>query len=94
MAEVYCRRDLSNMVSFYEAFGDFKIVYTLSAQLTWSHIKKFISIEDNIKREFYATMCNTMTLPYMFIALAFPFFKMKTEISKPFIVYSSYLKRI
>ncbi|GCD11064.1 hypothetical protein Ctaglu_26870 [Clostridium tagluense] len=47
------------MVSFYETFGDFKIVHTLSAQLTWSHIKELISLEDNLKREFYSTMCNT-----------------------------------
>lgn len=34
-------------------------MHTLSAQLTWSHIKELISLEDNLKREFYATMCNT-----------------------------------
>ena len=55
----YGRRNLFNMVSFYETFGDFEIVHTLSAQLTWSHIKELISLEDNLKREFYATMCNT-----------------------------------
>ena len=55
----YGRRNLFNMISFYETFGDFKIVHTLSAQLTWSHIKELISLEDNLKREFYATMCNT-----------------------------------
>jgi len=55
----YGRRNLFNMISFYETFGDFKIVHTLSAQLAWSHIKELISLEDNSKREFYATMCNT-----------------------------------
>jgi amino acid transporter len=30
-----------------------------------------------------------MTLPYMFIAAAFPYFKKKTEIEKPFVVYKS-----
>lgn len=55
----YGRRNLFNMVSFYEAFSDFEIVHTLSAQLTWSHIKELISLEDNLKIEFYATMCNT-----------------------------------
>ncbi|MDR3596272.1 glutamate/gamma-aminobutyrate family transporter YjeM [Clostridium sp.] len=30
-----------------------------------------------------------MTLPYMFITLAFPYFKKKTEINKPFIVFKS-----
>lgn len=31
-----------------------------------------------------------MTIPYMFLAAAFPFFKKKTEIYKPFEVYKSY----
>ena len=30
-----------------------------------------------------------MTLPYMFIAAAFPFFKKKTEIEKPFVIYKT-----
>lgn len=30
-----------------------------------------------------------MTLPYMFIAAAFPYFKKKTEIEKPFVAYKS-----
>ena len=55
----YGRRNLFNMVSFYETFGEFKIVHTLSAQLTWSHIKELISIDDNLKRDYYSTMCNT-----------------------------------
>jgi predicted nuclease of restriction endonuclease-like (RecB) superfamily len=47
------------MISFYETFNDFEIVQTLSAQLTWSHIKELILVEDNLKREFYITMCST-----------------------------------
>jgi len=49
----YSRRNLFNMIAFYETFSDFEIVHTLSAQLAWSHIKELISIEDNLKREFY-----------------------------------------
>jgi len=30
-----------------------------------------------------------MTLPYMFIAIAFPYFKKKTEIEKPFVVFKT-----
>lgn len=47
------------MVKFYEAFTDFEIVTTLSAQLTWSHFVELISIEDSLKREFYATLSNS-----------------------------------
>lgn len=47
------------MVKFYEAFTDYEIVTTLSAQLTWSHFVELISIEDRLKREFYATLCSS-----------------------------------
>ncbi len=53
----YSRSNLFRMVQFYEAFSTGEIVATLSQQLTWSHIKEIIVIEDNLKREFYATMC-------------------------------------
>ncbi|WP_297424068.1 DUF1016 N-terminal domain-containing protein [Clostridium sp.] len=52
----YGKRNLFRMIKFYEAFGDYNIVTTMSAQLTWSHFVELISIEDNLKREFYATM--------------------------------------
>lgn len=52
----YGKRNLFRMIKFYEAFGDYKIVTTMSAQLTWSHLVELISIEDSLKREFYATM--------------------------------------
>lgn len=55
----YSKRNLFRMVKFYEAFADFKIVTTMSAQLTWSHFVELISIEDNLKREFYATLCSS-----------------------------------
>lgn len=54
----YSKRNLFRMVKFYEAFGDYEIVTTMSAQLTWSHFVELIPIEDNLKREFYATMCS------------------------------------
>lgn len=52
----YSRRNLFNMVNFYERFPEEQIVQTLSAQLTWSHILEIIKIEDNLKRDFYITM--------------------------------------
>jgi len=55
----YSRSNLFRMVQFYEAFSKEEIVATLSQQLTWSHIKELISLEDNMKRDFYSTMCNT-----------------------------------
>ncbi|KOA19524.1 hypothetical protein CLHOM_21350 [Clostridium homopropionicum DSM 5847] len=55
----YSKRNLFRMVKFYEAFTDYEIVTTLSAQLTWSHLVELISIEDRLKREFYATLCSS-----------------------------------
>lgn len=55
----YSKRNLFRMVKFYEAFADYKIVSTLSALLTWSHFVELISIEDSLKREFYATLCSS-----------------------------------
>jgi DUF1016 N-terminal domain len=53
----YSQRNLFNMVKFYEVFSDKEILQTLSAKLSWSHFVKLIYIEDNLKREFYSTMC-------------------------------------
>jgi len=55
----YSRSNLFRMLQFYEAFSRDTIVATLSQQLTWSHIKEIISLDDNLKREFYVTMCST-----------------------------------
>lgn len=52
----YAKRNLLNMVRFAKIYDDEKIVHALSAQLTWTHIKEIIYIEDNLKREFYAEM--------------------------------------
>lgn len=53
----YSSRNLANMVKFYRVFSDSLILQTLSAKLTWSHFIEFLKIDDNIKREFYITMC-------------------------------------
>lgn len=34
-----------------------EIVSSLSRQLSWSHFKEIIYIDDSLKREFYAEMC-------------------------------------
>lgn len=52
----YSRRNLFNMLSFYDGFPNSEIVQTLSAQLSWSHILEILRIEDELKRTFYITM--------------------------------------
>ncbi len=53
----FSKRNLHNFVKFNELYSDEKIVQTLSAQLSWSHIYTIIGIKDEIKREFYIQMC-------------------------------------
>ena len=45
------------MVKFYQEFPEYEKVATLSQQLTWSHFVELLPIEDELKRDFYATMC-------------------------------------
>jgi len=45
------------MINFAEAFPDRKIVYTLCRQLSWSHFRLIIYIEDPLARGFYTEMC-------------------------------------
>ena len=42
-----------------EAFPDEQIVYALRIQLSWTHIRTLIFIDDPLKREFYTEMCRT-----------------------------------
>jgi len=53
----YSQRNLFNMVRFFETFHDEQILQTLSAKLSWSHFVKLFYIEDDLKRDFYTTMC-------------------------------------
>lgn len=48
---------LTRMARFAEVFGDHEIVATLSQQLSWSHFRMLIPINDPLEREFYAQMC-------------------------------------
>ena len=50
-------RNLANMIKFAECFPDERIVPTLSAQLGWSHFVELLSIQDDLKRQFYAEVC-------------------------------------
>lgn len=55
--EGFSKRNLFNMIRFAEAFPQRRIVQTLSAQLSWSHLLELIAQDDPLKREFYAEMC-------------------------------------
>jgi predicted nuclease of restriction endonuclease-like (RecB) superfamily len=51
------RRNLYNMLRFAELFPDEEIVHALRTQLTWTHLRELIAIDDPLKRQFYTEMC-------------------------------------
>jgi hypothetical protein len=53
----FSEKNLWRMVQFAEVFSKEQIVATLSRQLGWSHFKEIISLDDDLKSDFYAEMC-------------------------------------
>lgn len=49
-------KNLNRMRLFAERFSDLSIWTPVVSKLSWSHFLQVISIEDNLKREFYLTM--------------------------------------
>ncbi|MDQ1835343.1 PDDEXK nuclease domain-containing protein [Massilia scottii] len=50
-------KNLRHMLRFGEVFEAEEIVYALSRQLSWTHLRSLIYIDDPLKREFYLEMC-------------------------------------
>ena len=48
----FSKRNLFNMLRFAQSFPEFKIVQTLSAQLSWSHIIAIIYIDETTQGNF------------------------------------------
>ena len=53
----YEKSSVFRMIQLYEEFPDFEKVATLSQQLTWSHFKELLPVNDELKRDFYAVLC-------------------------------------
>ncbi|MEF8732739.1 MAG: DUF1016 N-terminal domain-containing protein [Candidatus Accumulibacter meliphilus] len=53
----FSEKNLRHMLRFAEAFPDQNIVSAVRRQLSWTHIKTLIYIEDPLKRDFYLQMC-------------------------------------
>lgn len=49
-------RQLRDCLRIAEIFPDEKIVHTLCAQLSWSHLRLLVGIDDPLKRDFYIEM--------------------------------------
>lgn len=52
-------KNLRHMLRFAEVFEDEEIVYAVSRQLSWTHLRSLIYIDDPLKREFYLEMCRS-----------------------------------
>ncbi|MDP3565261.1 MAG: PDDEXK nuclease domain-containing protein [Methanoregula sp.] len=53
----FTRTNLFNMIRFAEVFPDRFIIHSLSGQLSWTHFRHIIYIEDSLAREFYLEIC-------------------------------------
>lgn len=51
------RRNLFYMIRLAEVFPDPKIVHAMSTQLSWTHLRLIIGLEEPLERDFYAQMC-------------------------------------
>ncbi len=50
-------RQLRDCLRMAEVFPEAEIVHTLCAQLSWSHLRLMLPVDDALKRDFYLTMC-------------------------------------
>ena len=53
----FSEKSLRRMIQFAEVFPDHQIVATLSRQLSWSHFREILPLEQPLQRDFYAEMC-------------------------------------
>ena len=53
----WSEKHLRHCLRFAETFPDIEIVSALRRQLTWTHIKSVLYIDDELKRTFYIEMC-------------------------------------
>jgi hypothetical protein len=51
------KRNLHYMLRFAEVFPDPEIVQALRAQLSWTHLREIIALDDPLKRQFYVELC-------------------------------------
>jgi predicted nuclease of restriction endonuclease-like (RecB) superfamily len=53
----WSEKQLRHCLRFAETFQDERIVSALQRELSWSHIKTIMYLEDDLKRSFYIEMC-------------------------------------
>lgn len=50
-------KQLWQCLRFAEVFVDEQILYTVCRELTWSHLRMLLAVEDPLKRDFYIQIC-------------------------------------
>lgn len=53
----YSSPNLFRMLKVYEFYPDLQKFSILSRKLSWSHFVELLQVKDNLKRDFYTTMC-------------------------------------
>lgn len=53
----FSKRNLHHMLRFAEVFPDPEIVHALRAQLSWTHLREIIALDDPLQRRFYVELC-------------------------------------
>ena len=53
----FSRANLFHMVRFAQVYPEEQIVYALSRQLSWTHLRTLMYLDDALQREFYTQMC-------------------------------------
>ncbi len=53
----WSKRQLHHCLRFAEIFSQEQIVNAVRAQLSWTHLRQIIGIDDQLKRDFYIEMC-------------------------------------
>ncbi len=53
----FSEKSLRHMLRFAESFPDLAIVSSLLRELSWTHFKALIYLDEPLKRDFYAEMC-------------------------------------
>lgn len=51
------KRNLYHMMRFAEVFPDLEIVNAVRTQLSWTHFRELLAIDDPLKRQFYTELC-------------------------------------
>ena len=53
----FSKRNLHHMLRFAEVFPDPEIVHAVRAQLSWTHLREIIALDDPLQRRFYVELC-------------------------------------